>query len=61
MSPDQRVKQNRTKWRIIAMREMREMMAGKRLWVGNFRSRAELDLARTAYLAGWRDAERNKS
>lgn len=59
LSPAQRLRQARTKWNIIARREMREGM--KRGFIrGDIQNRMMLDALAKAYEAGLRDgAEQN--
>lgn len=53
---DQRIRQSRAKWRIIAARELREFQRGERPSFGDFNRRQERDLVAKAYEAGRRDA-----
>lgn len=55
LTAEQRIRQSRTKWKIIARREMAEFLRGDRQIVGNFEVRREHDLVAQAYEAGRRD------
>lgn len=49
---DRLIRQNRTKWRIIQQREIREYLADKREFLDCIGDRQERDLVRFAYEMG---------
>lgn len=57
MTPEQRLRQSKVKFRLIRDREFRQFMAGQLDSLpGNLNTRIALDAIKTAYAAGRRDA-----